>query len=164
MLTILSTVATVTTLTAAALFALPVTAGATTCSTPWGSTPKAVTNFVHGNLAAVRAGHHDCFDRVVLDDSRANSGYRVHYVSAVHDQGRGAVVPLRGGAFLEVVDQSAAGRLAMPSVAGFPTLRQVASGGSFEGYTTVGVGVRARLPFRVFRSGTHLVVDVAHHW
>ncbi len=164
MLTSLSTVTTVTTITAAALFALPVTAGATTCSTPWGSTPKAVSNSIHGNLAAVRAGHHACFDRVVLDDSRATSGYRVSYVRAVHDQGRGAVVPLRGGAFLEVVDQSAAGRLAMPSVAGFPTLRQVASGGSFEGYTTVGVGVRARLPFRVFRSGTHLVVDVAHHW
>ena len=53
---------------------------------------------------------------------------------------------------------------AMPNVAGYPTFRQVAWGGSFEGYTTVGLGVRTRLPFRVFRSTNHLVIDVAHHW
>ena len=39
--------------------------------------------------------------------------------------------------------------------------------GSFEGQTTIGLGVRARLPFRVFvlagpGSGSRLVVDVAH--
>ena len=51
----------------------------------------------------------------------------------------------------------------------FRTFRQVASGGSFEGYTTVGLGVRARLPFRMFvlrgpGSGSRLVIDVAHRW
>ncbi|MDQ1596268.1 MAG: hypothetical protein QOH40_2824, partial [Arthrobacter pascens] len=40
---------------------------------------------------------------------------------------------------------------------------------SFEGYTTLGLGVRARLPFKVFTlagpgSGSRLVIDVAHHW
>jgi len=52
----------------------------------------------------------------------------------------------------------------MPGVAGYTTFRQVAWGGSFEGYSTVGLGVRARLPFRAFRSTNHLVIDVAHHW
>jgi len=135
------------------------------CSVTWGSGAKTVTNSSHVTLTDVRAGRHTCFDRLVLDLSRAGEGYRVRYVSAVRDQGRGAVVPLRGGAFIQVDDQSqATRRLTMPSVAGFTTFRQVAWGGSFEGYTTVGLGVRARLPFRVFRSTNHLVIDVAHHW
>ena len=55
-------------------------------------------------------------------------------------------------------------RLTMPNVAGFTTFRQAADGGSFEGYTTIGLGVRARLPFRVTSSDDHLIVDVAHRW
>ncbi|HUR13124.1 MAG TPA: hypothetical protein VM097_01390 [Mycobacteriales bacterium] len=140
-------------------------ARATGCSVAWGSTAKTVTNSTHRTLSAVRAGRHTCYDRLVLDLDRGGEGYRVRYVSAVRDQGRGAVVPLRGGAFLQVDDQSQAyRRIAMPAVAGYTTFRQVAWGGSFEGYTTVGLGVRARLPFRAFRSENHLVIDVAHRW
>jgi hypothetical protein len=45
----------------------------------------------------------------------------------------------------------------------------LASAGSFEGQTTIGLGVRARLPFRVFTldgpgNGSRIVIDVAHHW
>jgi hypothetical protein len=41
--------------------------------------------------------------------------------------------------------------------------------GSFEGQTQLGIGVRARLPFRVFSldgpgTGSRLVIDVAHQW
>ena len=55
----------------------------------------------------------------------------------------------------------------MTNVSGYQTFRQVAWAGSFEGYTTLGLGVRARLPFKVFTldgpgSGSRLVVDVAH--
>jgi hypothetical protein len=50
------------------------------------------------------------------------------------------------------------------NVAGYRTFRQVAWAGSFEGYTTAGLGVRARLPFRVFTLPGRLVVDVAHRW
>ena len=57
----------------------------------------------------------------------------------------------------------------LTNVAGYSTFRQVAYAGSFEGQTTIGLGVRARLPFRVFTlagpgSDTRLVIDVAHHW
>jgi len=135
------------------------------CSVTWGSTAKAVTNTTHRTLTGVRAGRHTCFDRLVLDLNRGGEGYRVRYVTAVRAQGSGAVIPLRGGAFLQVDDQSMVTRRpAMPSVAGYTTFRQVAFGGSFEGYTTIGLGVRARLPFRVFRVENHLVVDVAHRW
>jgi hypothetical protein len=41
--------------------------------------------------------------------------------------------------------------------------------GSFEGLTTIGLGVRAKLPFRVFTLNgpdghSRLVIDVAHRW
>jgi hypothetical protein len=54
-------------------------------------------------------------------------------------------------------------------VAGYQTLRSVVFGGSFEGLTTFGVGVRARLPFRVFAlagpgGDTRIVLDVLHKW
>ncbi len=40
---------------------------------------------------------------------------------------------------------------------------------SLEGQTTIGVGVRARLPFRTFvldgpGSNSRVVIDVAHRW
>ena len=54
-------------------------------------------------------------------------------------------------------------------VDGYRTFRQVAFTGSFEGQTLIGLGVRARLPMRVFTldgpgDGSRLVIDVAHRW
>ena len=51
----------------------------------------------------------------------------------------------------------------------FRTFRHVAWAGSFEGMTTIGLGVTARLPFRAFvlpgpGDGSRLVIDVAHRW
>ena len=59
--------------------------------------------------------------------------------------------------------------LEVASVGGYRTFRQVVWGSSFEGTSTLGIGVRARLPFRVFTlpsvgGGSRLVVDVAHTW
>ena len=95
--------------------------------------------------------------------------------------GSGAPVPLAGGAFLQVVVHAPAydanGNLTydpandarIVNVRGFRTFRQVANAGSFEGQTTFGLGVRARLPFRVFLlagpgAGSRVVIDVAHRW
>jgi hypothetical protein len=140
-------------------------AGATGCSVTWGSQPKTSTTNAAGSVTAVRAGRHDCYDRLVLDNTRSGLGYSVSYVRQVTQDGSGAAVPLKGGAFLQVVDKAGATRrLPMPDVTGYRTFRQVAWAGSFEGYTTIGLGVRARLPFRVFRTGNHLVIDVAHTW
>lgn len=152
-------------LTAAAALAVPSSdANATGCSVTWGSLAKSVSGPTQATLpGGLRAGRHDCYDRLAIDLGGASC--RVRYVSNVRDQGRGAVVPLRGGAFLQIDFHSQnLPRPAMPNVSGLTTLRQVGWGGSFEGYSTVGLGVRARLPFRVFRSSNHLVVDVAHQW
>ena len=67
------------------------------------------------------------------------------------------------------VTYNPAAKAELSNVAGYQTLRQVVYAGIFEGYTSIGLGVRARLPFRVFTldgpgSGSRLIVDVAHFW
>jgi len=152
------------------------------CGIVWGSLPETAGSLSVPPLINVRAGQHECYDRLVLDIGGAASGYDVRYVTAVRDQGAGNVVPLRGGAFLEIVlmnpayDVYTGQPTYMPAnpqelvnVYGWRTFRQVASGGTFEGYTTIGLGVRARLPFRVFTlagpgGNSRVVIDVAHRW
>jgi hypothetical protein len=168
--------------TVLAAVVLPGTAQAAPyCGITWGSLPKQAGNSapaVPGSeLTAVRTGQHTCFDRLVLDVTGSThvGSYRVEYVSAVTSDGSGAVVPLRGGAFLQIsvgVNNYAyppANTGDVANVSGFRTFRQVAAAGSFEGYTGEGLGVRARLPFRVFTvSGpgntVRVVIDVAHAW
>jgi hypothetical protein len=164
------------TLTTAAAEAAPF------CGQVWGSLPEAVGQGPGGPLITnVRAGRHACFDRLVIDLNGPSFGYHVSYEPAVLRQGSGDPIPLRGGAFLDVTVYaftydlngtptfSPADRANVVNVSGFRTLRQVADGGSFEGYTTFGVGVRARLPFRVFvlpgpGAGSRLVIDIGHRW
>ena len=151
------------------------------CGIVWGSLAKSgpgrggVWPGPEGILA-VRTGQHPCYNRLVVDLSFTSADYNVEYVPTVLYDPTGDGVPLAGGARLQIVvsgfpvgweEQGHA--LPMPSVAGYRTFRQVAFAGSFEHITTIGLGVRARLPFRVFPlagpgSGSRLVVDVAHRW
>lgn len=150
------------------------------CGITWGSLPKNGGALSPAPLTNVRGGRHDCYDRLVMDIRGAENGFQVRYVSQVYDQG-GTVVPLRGGAFLEIVlldpayDDTGASTYdpanpqELVNVSGWRTFRQVAWGGSYEGYTTIGLGARARLPFRVFSlagpgSSSRIVLDVAHRW
>lgn len=142
---------------------------ADTCRTPWGSTAERAGDLTQAEVVGVRAGAHPCFDRLVVDLAGRVAGARVSYVAQVREDGSGRLVPLRGGARLQVIAlaPSRGGRLPMPSVTGLRTFRQVAFAGSFEGQTTLGLGVRARLPFRVLTVGgaaPRLVIDVAHNW
>ena len=161
------------------------TATAATCATTtaqWGSLTKSLNRMTTASITNVRAGRHACFDRMVVDLKGKGAGYTVQYVPQVLSEGRGAVVPLRGGARLAVVIKAPAydvntgtstynfaNSRELVNVAGFSVFRQVASGGSFEGQTTIGLGVRARLPMRAFildgqDAGSRVVIDVAHHW
>ena len=149
------------------------------CAAAWGSTPETSHAYSDMPIVNVRAGGHECFDRLVVDVHDA-AGYDVRYVDEVYTVGQGEVVPLRGGAKLQVTvfaptyyEGVEVYRPANPQelvdVTGYGTFRQAATGGSFEGATTLGLGVRARLPFRVFLLGSRnddfrLVVDVAHRW
>lgn len=151
------------------------------CGITWGSLAKSAGTSPSGTVSNVRAGQHACFDRMVVDVKGHANGYSVSYVSAVTRPGSGAVVALRGGAYLKVAVEApaytAAGlasyvpanRNELVNTAGYSTLRQLALAGSFEGRTTLGVGVRARLPFNVFvldgpGASSRIVIDVAHRW
>jgi hypothetical protein len=159
----------------------------TACATQaWGTGPKDGSPVMSAApLYLVRAGQHPCYDRVVFDVNGPEAvGYTARYVPVVHADGSGKPVPVAGGAALEVVVRApmlstdsqghqpgstvpAVGEnLVAPSrLAGWSSLRQVAYAGSFEGQTTTAIGVRARLPFRVFVTGDrgyrHIVVDIA---
>ena len=154
------------TLLAVVLLAAP--ASATVCSTPFGSLPRDVPALGTGEVDTVRAGRHECFDRLVVVVDGPPAGYNVRYVDQVIADGSGAVVSTPGGARLQVIVRHPSVSLVpLPTVADFSTFRSVTNAGSFEGQTTYGLGVRARLPFRVFTiAGGHgrIVVDVAHHW
>ncbi len=156
------------------------------CGLTWGSQPEAGAGAAPAGAALdeVRAGRHACFDRLVLDldQARGFSGYDVRYVPGVSEDGSGRPVHLRGGAALQVIVRSAdhdddgratytpRSRTDVVPVAGFSTFRQVAWAGAFEGQTTLGIGTRARLPFRVFTlpgpgsADVRVVIDVAHRW
>lgn len=156
------------------------------CGVTWGSLEKSAadTRLGDGTITNVRSGRHTCFDRVVVDVAgvpASKVGYRVRYVDSVTQPGSGLAVPLAGGARMQVdvtvpaydsqgrATYAPRDRSRVVDVSGYDTLRQVAMAGSFEGQTTFGVGVRARLPMRVFvldgpRTGSRLVIDVAHRW
>ena len=152
----------------------------TNCAVTWGSGPKTAgpSNSPQSHLVNVRTGRHTCFDRMVFDLDSTASGYSVRYVTQVHTIAKGNVLPLAGGARLEIVVRAPAyddtGHATYPAVegrrlpgvdlAGYRTFREARYGGSFEGLTLVGLGVRARLPFRVSKLGNRVVLDVANRW
>jgi hypothetical protein len=151
------------------------------CGIRWGSLPKQHAITSTAPMTNVRAGQHACFDRLVVDIAGPADGYWVNYVTAVCADGSGAVVPLRGGARLQITvvapaynddyrpTYEPANPRELRNVSGWRTFRQIAWAGSFEGQSTIGLGVRARLPFRVFAldgpgDGGRVVIDVAHKW
>lgn len=161
----------------ATLLVVPTSAGASTCApVNWGSGTKTVFNGAGGSVTDIRSGRHECFDRVVIDTTVVEGGYYVTYVDEVTHVGSGTPVPLRGGAKLFVSAYSPsydenfdttyhpANSAEVVDVTGYETFRQLAWAGSWEGTTDLGLGVRARLPFRVLTLPGHVVVDVAHRW
>jgi hypothetical protein len=149
------------------------------CGITWGSLAKSAgtTAATSASLTGVRAGRHDCYDRLVLDlgNVPGSAGYRVSYTT-VRGVASGNPIPLDGGADLQITLRAHGESLTFADpnhvvgVGGFGTFRQVASGGSFEGVTVLGLGVRARLPFRAFildgpaAGQKRLVIDVARAW
>ncbi|MCH5676194.1 AMIN-like domain-containing (lipo)protein [Streptomyces gilvus] len=146
------------------------------CAVTWGSLDKTGDSVTSRRLTDVRTGQHECFDRLVFDAEGTAADpirYTVRYVDVLHQDPSDAVVPIKGGAILEISLFSPRydGETGEPypplplvDVAGYRTFREFKFTGGSEGYTQAGLGVRARLPFRVFQTANHLVVDVAHTW
>jgi hypothetical protein len=159
------------------------TTAAPYCGITWGSGDKTAGPLSTAPLLTVRTGRHECWDRVVFELDGSAQGYSVRYSAGVPTDGEGVdLVPYTaGGAHLWVTlrapayDDDHAPTLNartgdhVANVLRYDTLRDVVFGGSFEGYTTFALGVRARLPFRVLLlagPGGHsrIVVDIAHQW
>jgi hypothetical protein len=156
------------------------------CGIYWGSLVKTgggLTSVPSGSDSVynVRTGRHACYDRLVVDVSGPIGSYNVRYVTQIASDGGGIPVPTRGGAALRISVMNSgydqyrtptyvpANSHELTNVRAYRTFRQIVWAGSYEGYSTVGIGVRARLPFRVFTlagpgSNSRLVVDVAHRW
>lgn len=152
------------------------------CGIVWGSTPKTGGDLRTPNLVRVTTAKDTCWDRVTFEFNGPVNGYDVRYSSTVLTEGQGLnFAPFTaGGAYLSVslrapsvppvfTLNSGAHTTSAPGILTSRTLRDVVFGGSFEGYSTFAVGVRARLPFRVLvlsGPGTHsrIVIDTAHLW
>jgi hypothetical protein len=152
------------------------------CGITWGSTGKSGGTLSQASLIATRTGRHDCYDRVVFEFDGPVDGYAVHYGETYTDGEGLAMSPYTAGDALLAVSLRApayddAHVSTYPHRTGdhvanvlrYRTLRDVVFAGSHEGYTTFAVGVRARLPFRVFvltGPGQHsrIVLDIAHQW
>jgi hypothetical protein len=147
------------------------------CSLHWGTNAKhrgssAIT--VATRVQAVRAGKHGCFDRLVIDMSGGKRPpFSAQYVKRIVADPSGKVLKVRGHAKILITVRGPAGKHYHPNavnltdVSGFKTFRQARGAGSFERVTSIGLGVRAKLPFRVFelgssQSGWRIVIDVAH--
>jgi hypothetical protein len=169
---------------ASAADAANATKASTTCPKGWGSLPKSATATSQEPrpLTGIRTGRHDCYDRMVFDvlgSGSAPLAYHVAYVDVFRQDPSDRVIPVSGGAILEIRVSAPAydpqtghptypGRAGkvLPGVdlRGYRTFRDAKFGSSYEGVTQVGLGVRARLPFRVLRLADRVVVDAAHTW
>ncbi len=168
---------------AAGLVAAPVASASAHpyCGQVWGSLAESAggVDYSPGTLTNVRAGRHACYDRLVLDIADGQlSSWSVQYVDRVVTDGDpDQVVDVPGGARLQVTVRTPViatdsfflfGR-SLIDTTGYRTFRSVVFAGSYESVTTVGLGVRARLPFRAFvltgpGDDSRLVVDVGHRW
>jgi hypothetical protein len=170
----------------------PTVAGATSsgpyCGIRWGSLATSDPTLSAASITGARTGRHDCYDRLVVDlAGHPAPGYNVRYIDPPYRaEGSGAPLLVAGGAVLAVTvlapGYDEAGHPTVPwagtatvvgpyqfQVGGYRTFRDLQWGGTFEGYSSFGLGVRARLPFRVMQldgpaGGTRLVIDVAHQW
>jgi hypothetical protein len=160
--------------TVASTSAAAATSTAPFCGITWGSLPKATSpgQLWTGNVTGVRAGQHACFDRLVFDVAPGSGrlGYNVRYVNELTGPGSGLPIPIRGGAKIQItINAPSTLGMRTRTFCDWRTFRQLKNLGSFEGYTDYGLGVRARLPMRVFvltntDGGRRLVIDVAHRW
>ncbi|TLM86289.1 hypothetical protein FDW83_00565 [Pseudarthrobacter sp. NamE2] len=159
----------------------PASAATSYCGLEWGSLAKTAPGMSSASVTNVRTGQQPCFDRLVVDLNGPVKGYTVRYVPEIIQDGSGFTIPVYGNARLQItvnapsydnngnLTYNPAAKAELSNVAGYQTFRQVVYAGSFEGSTSIGLGVRARLPFRVLTldgpgAGSRLIVDVAHRW
>ena len=148
------------------------------------TTPVDLSRRAPGQATATRfaVGNHEAetpaYDRVVISLDRPAANYQVHYVRKVLADGTGEPVSLRGSADLEVRisralahdDQGGSTVPVRNHVRSWTPLRQARIVSDFEGVLQLGIGLSARVDFRVLTltAPDRLVIDLAapgtHPW
>ncbi|MGH3721117.1 MAG: AMIN-like domain-containing (lipo)protein [Pseudonocardiaceae bacterium] len=123
-------------------------------------------------LTGIRTGVHPTFDRVVLDFSGSPPKVSSRFVDELIRDGRSDIEWLTGAAFATVVATPAqahddAGHPSYPGPQKFRTrnltnVMAVGITGDFEGYLSIGVGMRKQTWVKVFTldAPTRVVIDV----
>ncbi|GGK29993.1 hypothetical protein GCM10010124_23430 [Pilimelia terevasa] len=161
-----------------AYLVVPAPASAAACAHDWGSAPKSGGGMHLPGLFRVIPSTSACWDRLTFTFAGSVNGYRVRYGETYTEgEGRALSPYTAGGALLNVTLLAPAqppgftvgtGAHAVNAIR-YRTLRDGVFGGSFEGQSTFAVGVRARLPFRVFTAAgpggdSRIILDVLHAW
>jgi|tagenome__1003787_1003787.scaffolds.fasta_scaffold20212991_2 hypothetical protein len=121
----------------------------------------------------VRLGHHDGFDRVVLEvHGTGRPGWDVRYVDVAVSQGRGEPLKVAGDAIVQVTITGAgypydtgetefANREPI-TVGGTKAVTEVLFDATYEGTTVAFIGTTGKVPFRVYalQDPARVVVDV----
>lgn len=119
----------------------------------------------NGYVTSVRTGHHATFDRLVLTFHGPMPNFHIRYVKSVHSDPSGKTVRLKGNAKLLVEVDPTLSTAPQPQgtwTPNLPEIRQIKGAGNFEGYTSYGVGLTKREPYKAYRlkSPNRLVIDV----
>jgi len=117
---------------------------------------------------------HPTFDRVTITVRFATPGYDVQYVNQITADSSGKDVFLMGHAKLRIIvrptrGHSSGGTALLPNVVyptphACPNLKEVKVVGDSEAVLSLGVGLKQKKGFRIWRmySPTRLIVDIAH--
>ena len=125
---------------------------------------------VPGSITAVRAAHHEGYDRVVFEFAPGAAGglpsYRLAQQASANFKKDPSDLPvsLRGSAGLRAVFQNTTIAASVPSdlVPELPVIREVAELGEFERVSSYGIGLSNAACFRVLEIGnTRLAIDFA---
>jgi hypothetical protein len=148
----------------------------TTIAPGYGTSTVSVPGTKKGLLTAVRAAHHDGFDRVVFEFETSVPGYKVGYITKpVTQDGSGEPIALAGDSALQVRMEPASGVDLDASAPrqtytgpdridpSTPTVTEVARAGDFEAVLTWVIGTKGRPGFSVDTGSNPptLIIDIA---
>jgi hypothetical protein len=120
-------------------------------------------------LVSVRAGHHNGFDRIVMEFSGSLPSQRnIRWVDQVTSDGSGQPIRVAGHRFFELsvssaVAHTSTGQATVPSrqTYALPNITQSVIAGDFEGVVTLGVGLQRHTVTHMYTltSPSRIVVD-----
>ncbi|MCD4556667.1 AMIN-like domain-containing (lipo)protein [Schaalia sp. lx-100] len=122
-------------------------------------------------LHDVRVGHHEGFDRVVIEFAgEGDTGWMLQWVTQAHEQGRGMPLPLKDPAILDVVltntvmpiDQAQQAQYYSGPRTFTSNGVTVAVDGTFESHTHIALGLDSQRPHQiaVLTQPTRIVIDL----